>query len=111
MNEKIFSITTLSNKFYLLGYLQSKERIYLINKNFELISYALPLSFINYQIAIQEKDFEKAEKILATIPDEYNEKIIIFLEKFNYNELSYKITKNVNQKFSLALKLKKLEDA
>ena len=111
MNEKIFSITTLSNKFYLLGYLQSKERSYLINKNFELISYALPLSFINYQIAIQEKDFEKAEKIFATIPDEYNEKIIIFLEKFNYNELSYKITKNVNQKFSLALKLKKLEDA
>ena len=111
INEKVFSITTLANKFFLLGYLQSKERIYLINKNFEIISYALPLSFINYQIAILEKDFDKADTLFDSIPDEYNEKIIVFLEKFNYNELSYKITKNLNQKFSLALKLRKLEDA
>lgn len=34
-----------------------------------------------------------------------------FLEKFDYYELSYNICKNPNQKFSLAIKLKKLKDA
>ena len=111
INEKIFPITTLSGKFYLLGYLQSTDRLYLINKHFELISYVFPFEFVNYQIAILNKEFDKAEKIVPNIPENYNEKIIAFLEKFNFNEISYRISKNPNQKFSLALKLKKLEDA
>ena len=111
LSEKNFTITTLNGKFFLLGYLQATERLYLINKNFELISYNFPFSFVNYQIAIINKDFDKAEKILPNIPEHYNEKIISFLEKFNLTELSYKISKNQNQKFSLALKLKKLNDA
>ena len=94
-----------------MGYLQSTDRLYLINKHFELISYVFPFEFVNYQIAILNKEFDKAEKIVPNIPENYNEKIIAFLEKFNFNEISYRISKNPNQKFSLALKLKKLEDA
>ena len=111
INEKIFPITTLSTNYYLLGYLQVTNRIYLMNKSNQLISYKFPYSFIQYQIAILEKDFEKANKLFDSIPDDFNETIINFLEKFGYNELSYSITKNQNQKFSLALKLQKLTDA
>ena len=111
IGEKIFSITTLNAQYYLIGYLSSTNRLYLMNKNFQLISYLFPLSFINYQIAIIEKSFDKAAKILPTVPEEFNEKVISFLEKFNYYELCYSITKNQNQKFSLALKLKKLKEA
>ena len=111
INEKIFPITTLSSNYYLLGYLQATHRIYLMNKSNQLISYKFPYSFIQYQIAILERDLEKASKIFKSIPDDFNEKIINFLEKFGYNELSYSITKNQNQKFSLALKLQKLDDS
>ena len=111
INDKIFNITTLSNRFFLLGYLESTNKIYLINKNFQLISYSFPYSFIKYQLAIVEKNFDEAEKILPKIPENFLENIIKFLEKFDLNELSYKITKNPNQKFSLAIKLKKLNEA
>lgn len=111
IKEKIFNITTLSNRFYLLGYLESTNKIYLMNKNFQLISYSFPVAFINYQIEILHENFEKAGELLKKIPENFNDKIISFLEKFNLSELSFEITKNPNQKFSLALKLKKLNDA
>ena len=82
-----------------------------MNKNFQLISYGLPYNFIKYQMAILEKDYPLAEKLLQKIPESFNESIIKFLEKFELYDLCYKITKNPNQKFSLAIKLKKLSEA
>ena len=111
INDKVFNITTLSNRFFLLGYLESTNKIYLMNKNFQLISYTFPYDFIKYQMAILEKDFTTAEKLLKKIPDSFNDAIIKFLEKFELYDLCYKITKNPNQKFSLAIKLKKLDEA
>jgi coatomer subunit beta' len=111
INDKIFNITTLSNRFFLLGYLESTNKIYLMNKKFQLIAYTFPHSFIKYQMAILEKDFTLAEKLLPKIPESFNENIFKFLEKFELFDLCYKITKNPNQKFSLAVKLKKLSEA
>ena len=111
INDKVFNITTLSNRFFLLGYLESTNKIYLMNKNFQLISYSFPYNFIKYQMAILEKDYPTAEKLLSKIPESFNESVIKFLEKFELYDLCYKITKNLNQKFSLAIKLKKLSEA
>jgi coatomer subunit beta' len=111
INEKVFNITTLSNRFFLLGYLESTNKLYLINKDLQLISYSFPYSFIKYQMAILDKDFTLAEKLLEKIPDSFNESVFKFLEKFELFELCYKITKNLNQKFSLAIKLQKLQEA
>lgn len=63
IEDKIFSITTLNNNYSLLGYLSSINRILLMNKSFQLISYNFPLSFINYQVAILKRDFQSAEKV------------------------------------------------
>ena len=82
-----------------------------MNKSFQLVTYTFPLSFVNYQLAILKQDFSQAEKIFPTIPQDYLERVTNFLEKFEYYELSYLICKNPNQKFSLAIKLKKLKDA
>ncbi len=111
INEKIFNITTLSSNYYILGYLEATSKIYLMNKSFQLISYSLPYSFIMYQIAILSKKYDKADNFFSKIPESFHERVILFLQKFNHNDLSYKITKNPNQKFSLALKLKLLDDA
>jgi coatomer subunit beta' len=63
IEDKIFSITTLNNNFSLLGYLNSLNRLFLMNKQFQLITYSFPLSFISYQMAILKKDFEAANKV------------------------------------------------
>jgi coatomer subunit beta' len=111
INGKTFSISTLSNNFYMLGYLPSTNKLYFLNKQFQLTSYDFPEAFAYYQMAILEKNIDKANKLFKNIPEVFLEKVIVFLEKFGYNEISYTLTKNQNQKFSLALKLKKLNDA
>jgi len=111
INDKVFNITTLSNRYFLLGYLESTNKLYLINKDLQLISYSFPHAFIKYQMAILDKDFDTAEKLVEKIPDSFNDAIFKFLEKFELYELCYKITKNINQKFSLAIKLQKLSEA
>lgn len=108
IEDKTFNITTLDSNYFLLGYLQSFNKIYLMNKNFSLISYTFPLSFVNYQMAILKKQFEQAGKvifvellkqILSTVPSEYLDKVTKFLEKFDYYDLSYEITTNPIQKY------------
>jgi len=63
IEDKIFSITTLNNNYLLLGYLASSNKIYLMDKSYNLISYSFPASFVNYQMAILKKEFQKAEKV------------------------------------------------
>jgi uncharacterized protein YsxB (DUF464 family) len=63
IEEKIFNITTLDSNYYLLGYLQNVNKIYFMNKNFKLISYTFPLSFVNYQMAILRQQFDQARKV------------------------------------------------
>lgn len=63
IEDKIFNISTLDSNFFLLGYYQPVNKIYLMDKTFRLISYTLPISFVNYQIAILKKDFERAAKV------------------------------------------------
>ena len=111
LNDKVFPITTLGNKYYLIGYLNTLDRLFLMNKQFQLISFKLPYTFIQYQIAIVNNNITKANTLYNSIPPEYHSKVISFLEKFNLSHISYSLTKDSNLKFSLAIKLHKLEDA
>jgi coatomer subunit beta' len=63
IDGKIFSITTLTANYLLLGYLASSNKIYLINKAFNIISYSFPISFVNYQMKILKGDFVGAKKV------------------------------------------------
>lgn len=64
IEEKIFSITTLNNNYLLLGYLSSTNRIYMMDKSYNIISYGFPVSFINYQMSILKKDYANAKKVI-----------------------------------------------
>lgn len=111
LEDRIFSITTLNSNYSLQGYLPASNKLFLMNKSYQLISYTFPLSFVNYQMAILKKDFDSAAKIFPCIPAEYLDRVTNFLEKFELYELSYDICQNPNQRFALAIKLKKLKDA
>ena len=58
----------LDRPMYLLGYLASTSRVYLIDKEFGIVSYTLLMSLIEYKTLVMRGDEEAAASILPTIP-------------------------------------------
>jgi len=65
---------------YLLGYLPAHNRIYVADKDMNILSYALALSVVEYQTAIMRGDMEAAEGMLPDIPADQRNRIARFLE-------------------------------
>lgn len=66
---------------YLLGYIPKDDRLYLGDKELNVISYSLLLSVLEYQTAVMRMDFSTADKVLPTIPIEQRPRVAHFLEK------------------------------
>ena len=48
---------------YLLGYIPRDNRMYLGDKELNIVSYSLQLAVLEYQTAIMRKDFDNADKV------------------------------------------------
>ncbi len=48
---------------YLLGYIPRDNRVYLGDKEMNVVSYSLQLSVLEYQTAIMRKDFDTADRV------------------------------------------------
>lgn len=103
------TIAHLERPMYLLGYIQKENRLYLGDKEFNVVSYSLPLSVLNYQTDVMRGDLEAADAILTEIPDHQRTRLAYFLEKQNLKERALAVTKDSGHKFDLALSLKKLD--
>lgn len=66
---------------YLLGYIPKDDRLYLGDKELNVISFSLLLSVLEYQTAVMRRDFSTADKVLPTIPKEQRIRVAHFLEK------------------------------
>lgn len=66
---------------YLLGYIPKDNRLYLGDKELNIVSFSLLLSVLEYQTAVMRRDFETADKVLPTIPREHRTRVAHFLEK------------------------------
>lgn len=106
---EIVTIAHLERSMYLLGYLQKENRVYLGDKELNVVSYSLPLSVLNYQTAIMREDFDMADSILPDIPENERTRVAHFLEKQNLKERALTITKDPGHKFDLAISLKDLD--
>ena len=57
---------------YLLGYIPKDNRLYLADKELNVVSYSLLLSVLEYQTAVMRKDFDTAKEVsyilLSTSP-------------------------------------------
>jgi coatomer subunit beta' len=49
-------------KQYILGYDSKQNRLYMVDKNFNIYSYQLILALVSYQSAILNGEVEKAQK-------------------------------------------------
>ena len=66
---------------YLLGYIPKDNRLYLADKELNVVSYSLLVSVLEYQTAVMRRDFETADKVLPTIPEDQRTRVAHFLEK------------------------------
>lgn len=75
---KVFYFSRL---MYLLGYIPKDNRLYLGDKELNIVSFSLLVSVLEYQTAVMRRDFETADKILPMIPREHRSRVAHFLEK------------------------------
>ncbi|TIA88151.1 hypothetical protein E3P99_02775, partial [Wallemia hederae] len=96
---------------YLLGYIAAQNRIYVIDKDLNIRSYALAKSLIEYESAILNGDYSLAESILPNIPAEQKNRVARFLEEHGLKDLAMTVATDSDQKFELAVELGKLDEA
>ena len=109
---------------YLLGYIPRDNRIYLGDKELNIVSYSLQLSVLEYQTAIMRKDFDNADKVsdgchgdglhgddchgdglhgdvlqvLPTIPHDQRTRVAHFLEKQGFKQQALAVSTDIDHK-------------
>lgn len=96
---------------YLLGYISKDNRLYLGDKELNVVSYSLSLSVLEYQTAVMREDFDAAMRILPSIPKEQRTRVAHFLEKQGFLSQALEVSTDPEHKFDLSLQLKDTETA
>uniref|UniRef100_A0A7E4ZR94 Beta'-coat protein n=1 Tax=Panagrellus redivivus TaxID=6233 RepID=A0A7E4ZR94_PANRE len=65
----------------------------------------LPLSLIRYQLAVEASDFDHADALLASIPNEYRAKLGRYLEKLGFKKQALAVSDDQEHRFELAIGL------
>uniref|UniRef100_UPI0037E8326A coatomer subunit beta'-like n=1 Tax=Semicossyphus pulcher TaxID=241346 RepID=UPI0037E8326A len=108
---EIITIAHLDRTMYLLGYIPKDDRLYLGDKELNVISYSLLLSVLEYQTAVMRRDFNTADKVLPTIPKEQRIRVAHFLEKQGFKQQALAVSTDPEHKFELALQLGEIKIA
>uniref|UniRef100_A0A146QJL8 Coatomer subunit beta' n=1 Tax=Fundulus heteroclitus TaxID=8078 RepID=A0A146QJL8_FUNHE len=108
---EIITIAHLDRTMYLLGYIPKDDRLYLGDKELNIISYSLLLSVLEYETAVMRKDFNTADRVLPTIPLEQRTRVAHFLEKQGFRQQALAVSTDPDHKFELALQLGELRTA
>ncbi|CAH2036488.1 unnamed protein product [Thlaspi arvense] len=101
----------LDRPMYLLGYLASQSRVFLVDKEFNVIGYTLLISLIEYKTLVMRGDLDKASEILPTIPKDQHNSVAHFLESRGMIDEALEIATDPDYKFELAIQLGRLEIA
>merc|ERR1712176_23056 len=110
IGKQVITLTHLDGAFYVLGYIQKANRVYLIDKRYNIVSYELLRYVLAYQAAIVRDDFDTARKLIEKkkIEPKYFNKLAHFLQGQGHKELALKVSIDPEHQFELALSLKKL---
>ncbi|XP_071946200.1 coatomer subunit beta'-like [Antedon mediterranea] len=106
---EIVTISHLDRVMYLLGYIPKDNRLYLGDKELNVVSFSLLLSVLEYQTAVMRRDFQTADKVLPTVPREQRTRVAHFLEKQGFKPQAMAVTCDPEHKFDLALGLGELK--
>ncbi|XP_017492758.1 PREDICTED: coatomer subunit beta'-like, partial [Rhagoletis zephyria] len=102
---EIVTISHMDRAMYLLGYISRENRLYLGDKELNVVSYSLLLPVLEYQTAVMRNDFEVADRILPAIPREQRTRVAQFLEKQGYRHQALAVSTDPEHRFDLAISL------
>lgn len=111
VGDQTYTISHSDQPLYLLGYLQQHGRIYLVDKDVNILSYALSVAVVEYQTLILREEFDAAAELLDTIPTDQRNKIARFLDDQGYKEKALEVATDPEHRFDLALGLNQLDTA
>lgn len=101
----------LDRPMYLLGYLASHSKVYLIDKEFGVVSYTLLMSLIEYKTLVLREDFDAAQQLLPSIPKDQLNSVARFLDARGRSADALEVATDPDYKFELAVQLGKLDTA
>jgi coatomer subunit beta' len=94
-----------------LGYLAKEDRVFLVDKALNIVSYRIMLAVLQYQTAVMRGDFDSANELLPNIPESEYTKVARFLESQGFKEEAFAVTTDPDHKFELALELGQIDVA
>lgn len=111
VGDQTYTISHFDTSMYLLGYIPRDGRLYLADKDVNIVSFALSLSVVEYQTVVLRGDMEAAVELLEAVPLDQRNKIARFLEGQGHKELALEIATDPEHRFDLALALGDLDIA
>ena len=111
VGEQTHTITHSDNELYLLGYIPQHGRVYLVNKDLNIFSFALSLALVEYQTAVLRGDLDAAGELLESVPQDQRNKVARFLESQDLKDLALQVSTDADHKFELAISLDEFETA
>lgn len=64
----------LDRPMYLLGYMAAQQRVYLIDKEYTVVSYTLLLSLVEFKTLVMRDDMDAAFEMLEQIPEDSHDR-------------------------------------
>lgn len=110
VNRALIRVSFYSELF-VLGYLPSHSRVYVVGKDLAFYSYALSLAIVQYQTLILQGDKDAAAEVLQEIPTDQLNRVARFLEGHGETELALSVAQDPDQRFELAMTLDQLDIA
>jgi coatomer subunit beta' len=108
---EVMTLCHLNKPMYLLGFVPKEDRVFLIDKAYNVVSYKVLLSVLNYQTSVVRKDFVIANSILPSIPRSELCAVARFLELQGFKEEALAVSTDPDHRFELALDLRKMDIA
>jgi len=111
VGDQTYTISHFDSPHYVLGYLPRDGRVYVADKDVQIVSFALSISVIEYQTLVLRGELDSANEMLPDIPDDQKAKIARFLEGQGYKEQALEVATDPEHRFELALSLNQLQIA
>lgn len=113
VGDQTYTISHFDQPYYVLGYLTRDGRVYVADKDVNVISYALSVSVIEFQTLVLRGELDDAMGMLQSgdIAEDQQAKIARFLEGQGYKEQALEVSTDKEHRFELALSLNQLDIA
>ena len=108
IGEQTDTIAHFDQSMYVLRYLPRDGRLYLCDKDVNIVSYMLSTTVVEYQTLVLRGDMEGAQSLLPDIPANQMNKIARFLESQGQKELALEVATDPEHRFDLALGMNNL---